>query len=329
VVTIVLAACGAREDKKATQPAAKVNNDEVTVQQINFVLSRAGQLSEQQTKEGGKRVLEQLINQQLLVQQATEKKLDQEPRVLQAIEAAKRQVLAQAYLEQVASGANKPTPEQITEFYDKHPELFAQRKLYRFNQLVIAGKPEFLPTLRSKLEEVDKVSDKSGVMRTLATWLQSQGVKFRAAVATQSAEQLPLEALPKFHAMKVGDLMLLPAQGGFSVLQLAASQAQAMDQEKAKPFIEQFLLNRARLEVTQSELKKLRESAKIEYLGDFKQAAADGKAGAQAGLPEQTPPGEGSAPTATPGHSESAQPPVPSGSGKTDEPKENGIKGHK
>ncbi len=295
----LLSACG--ETQQASAPAAAtVNGKEVRADQINFALARAGSLNEQQRKDVSKRVLEQLINQQLLLQKAAENKLESDPKVLQTIEAATKQILAQAYLEKVAAGAAKPTPEAISEFYAKHPELFSERRIYRFNQLVITGSQEWLPTLQSKLGELDKNPNKAAIMRDLATWLQSQGVKFRAGTATQAAEQLPLEMLPKFHQMKDGDLMVLPAQGGFQVMQLAASQRQSLDQEKAKPVVEQYLLNRARLDLSQAEVKRLREGAKIEYLGEFKQAAVDGKEGAQAGLPEQAQP-EGQAPAALSG----------------------------
>ena len=281
-----LSACGQTQQQNTAPAAATVNGKEVSSSQIDLALARVGTLNEEQRKQAGKRVLEQLINQQLLLQKAAENKLESDPKVLQVIDAATKQILAQAYLEKIAAGAANPTPEAIAEFYTKHPELFSERRIYRFNQLIVAISRERLEALKSKLGELDKKSKKTLVMRDLVAWLQSEGLKFKAGSATQAAEQLPLEMLPTFHKMKEGDLTLLPAQGGVQVLQLVASQTQALDQEKAKPVVEKYLLNRARLTLSQDELKRLRESAKIEYLGEFKQAAADGKSGAQAGLPE-------------------------------------------
>ena len=102
-VIIVLAGCGDSDKKKAaTQVAAKVNREEISVHQINAVLSRAGNLSPEQAKQAGADVLDKLIEQELLVQQSIEKKLDRDPKTMQALEAARRQILAQAYLEQLA-----------------------------------------------------------------------------------------------------------------------------------------------------------------------------------------------------------------------------------
>ncbi len=287
----LLGACGQTQQQSTAPTAVTVNGKQVSADQISFILARAGSLSEEQRKEAGKRVLEQLINQQLLLEKAQENKLESDPKVRQSIDAATKQILAQAYLEKIAGGAAQPTPEAISEFYTKHPELFSERRIYQFNQLVIAISQDALGALQTKLAELDKNPTKTMIMRDLVAWLQSQGLKFRAGTATQAAEQLPLETLPKFHQMKVGDLMLLPARGGVQVLQLVASQTQSLDQEKAKPVVEKYLLNRARLTLSQDEIKRMRESAKIEYLGEYKQAAADGNAGAQAGLPEPAPAG--------------------------------------
>jgi hypothetical protein len=86
---------------------------------------------------------------------------------------------------------------------------------------------------------------------------------------TQAAEQLPLEALPKYHSMKVGDLLFIPQAQGVVVSQLIAAQTQPLNEEQAQPFIEQFLQNRERLKLSEDEMKRLRSAAKIEYVSEF------------------------------------------------------------
>ena len=74
--------------------------------------------------------------------------------------------------------------------------------------------------------------------------------------------------------------MTLTAPGSLNVLVLAGSQSQPLSQEQAKPMIERYLDNAKKREVAEAELKKLRDAAKVEYLGDYVNAgkqAASGK----------------------------------------------------
>ena len=88
----VVAGCGDKKDK-ASQTAAKVNRDEITVHQINFVLQQQRGLRPEQADAASKQILERLIDQQLALQKADELKIDRDPRVVQQLEAAKREIL--------------------------------------------------------------------------------------------------------------------------------------------------------------------------------------------------------------------------------------------
>ena len=269
MLAVSLPACSPQGDGKAGAIAAKVNGDEILSQQIDLALSRAGNIPEAQQKQAQHQVLQRLIDQQLFVQQAIQKKLDREPRVQALMDAAKRQVLAQAYLDQIVQAAPKTTPEQVKAFYSEHPELFSDRRVYRLKELAIAAPADFQPQLRAELERLGKLTDKNKTITQLITWLQSQNIKFQANVTTQAAEQLPMDLIMKIYRMKEGDFLAIPRGNAVVVSQLDKSQSAPLSEEQAAPFIEQLLQNRKRAELSNEEMKRLRGAAKIEYVGDF------------------------------------------------------------
>ena len=260
----VLALAGCGEEKKAsTQVAARVNKEEISIHQINNVLAQSGQIPQDKMKLASRQVLDRLVDQELLVQKAAEKKLDREKKTMQALEAARRDIMARAYLESVAAAVPKPTTAEIADFYAKRPELFSERRLYNLQELNVVGTPADLgPKLEAQIPKAKTLAD-------LAAWLKSQNIAFSGNATTKAAEQMPLELLSRFHQMKDGQFGMLPSPEGVLVVQLMASRSAPLDQKAATPYIEQFLLNQKRVEATNKELKQLQEQAKIEYLGDF------------------------------------------------------------
>lgn len=260
---LLLAACGAKEDKKAaTQSAARVNGAEITVHQINQVLSRLPGVTEETAPQARQEVLNRLIDQQLAVEQAQEKKLDRQPEVMATLEAARRDVLARAYLDQVVNAQAKPTAEESKKYYNDHPELFAQRRVYNLQEIAIEKNDTILPALREKLATAKSIED-------VATWLKDKGIRFAGKGGVRPAEQIPLELLAVLHPMKDGQATVVSNPQGIAVVRIAAAQTMPVDETTAMPRIQQFLANQRSKGIVEKEMKQLRDKAKIEYLGNF------------------------------------------------------------
>jgi EpsD family peptidyl-prolyl cis-trans isomerase len=272
---VVLAGCGDKKDKAASQTAAKVNKDEITVHQINFVLQQQRGLRPEQAEGASRQILERLIDQQLALQKGDDLKIDRDPRVVQQLEAARREILARAYLEKVGEAAAKPTPEEIKKYYDEKPALFSERRVYNIQEIAIEAKPERYAELREKLAGSKDIN-------AFLEFLKASDIRFSGNQAVRSAEQLPLGSLDAFSKMKDGQAMMVPAQNGLQVVLLAGSRSQPVTEEQARPAIEQYLLNDRKRKLVEEDLKAMRASAKIEYIGKFAQAAASAPAAATA-----------------------------------------------
>ncbi|CAD5369202.1 Peptidyl-prolyl cis-trans isomerase, EpsD family [Rubrivivax sp. A210] len=275
---MLLAACGDKKDKPASQTAAKVNKDEITVHQINFVLQQQRNLRPEQAEAASRQILERLVDQQLAVQKAEELKLDRDQRVLQQIDAARREILARAYVERVGDAAPKPTPEEIKKYYGEKPALFAERRIYNIQEIAIEAKPEQQPELRERLSASKNINE-------FLEFLKAKDYRFNGNQAVRSAEQLPLNSLEAFSKMKDGQAGIVPAPNGVQVIVLAGSRSQPVSEEQARPAIEQYLLNERKRKLVEDDLKSLRAAGKIELVGKFAEAASGATAGAATKAP--------------------------------------------
>lgn len=273
-----LTACGNKDDKKvATQVAAKVGSEEISVHQINQVLSRAGAAANgaQGAQAMGREVLEKLIDQQLAVDQATENKLHRSPEVVAQIEAARRDILARAYIQQITSSTTKPTAEETKKYFAENPALFSERRVYNVQEIVVpntAGVADLLRPLATAGRPIEEA----------ATLLKGKNIQFGGGSATRAAEQIPLEILPRIHALKDGQSTVIEAPQTVTLLRVVSSQSAPVPQDAALPRIEQFLLNQRAGEAVAANLKQLRAATKITYMGEFANTAAAAPAAAPA-----------------------------------------------
>ena len=211
---------------------------------------------------GGAQVLEKVIDRELLVQKALEAGLDRDPHVAQALEQARRQLLAQAYLERTAAAA-RSTPDEVRAFYAANPALFAERRIYRLRELAVSAPPQLLDVLRAEAARATELEE-------VAAWLRQRNARFSAFNVTQPAEELPLSQLPQIARMNEGDIAVFATPLGASVVQLMHAAEAPLSEQQAAPVIEQFLAAKKRMELAAAEVRKLRDGARIEYVGDIK-----------------------------------------------------------
>jgi EpsD family peptidyl-prolyl cis-trans isomerase len=305
---VFVTGCGEKKDKAASQTAAKVNKDEITVHQINFVLQQQRGLRPEQADAASKQILDRLIDQQLALQKADDQKIDRDPRVVQQLEAARREIVARAYLEKLGESAPKPTPEEVKKYYEEKPALFRDRRVYSIQEIAIEAKPEQVQLLRDTLGASKDIN-------AFVEFLKAKEFKFSGNQAVRAAEQLPLNSLDAFAKMKDGQAMVVPAPNGVQVVVLAGSRSQPVGEEQAKPAIEQYLLNERKRKLVEDDLKAMRAAAKIEYVGKFA-AAASAPAAAAAATPAPAPaPAPTAAPAVAPATSTAPAPVAPAASG--------------
>lgn len=274
VAALLLAACSPSDPQH--QVAARVNREEISERQVEAFVKQQPQARAEPAEELGRKALELLIDQELAVQKAEELRLHKDPKVLAQMEAARRQILAGAYAEQVRASAGKPSKDEVQRYYDANPALFAERRIYNLQRLEIEAPAEQLDALRARLAASKNLTE-------FTAYLKAQDLRFAAHQTVAAANELPLNSLATLARMKDGQSLLNRSPTGLQLVVLLGSRPQPVDLERARPMIENFLGNQRRHARWQQELKNLRTAAKIEYQGRFATPAAAASAPAEPG----------------------------------------------
>ncbi len=268
LLAAALAGCGDREkESKPGQALASVNGEEITVLQLNEEIQRAGVPAARQ-QEASKQLLQALIDRQLLAGAAAQEKLDRDPKVVQAIERARALIVAQAYMQKRLANIARPTPAEVEDYFNKHPEFFSKRKQFQMDQLVLAAK-DLTPEARA-------AADAARSLEEVAVWLDAHKVKYGRAQVTRSTSDLNPELSKKLLGMPKSQLFSVREGERAMLLAVADVRDAPVPLEVAAPQIEKYLMTNKNKELAAAEVERLRQHAKIEYLN--KELAAGPKA---------------------------------------------------
>jgi EpsD family peptidyl-prolyl cis-trans isomerase len=268
---VTLSGCADSPAERPTQVVARVNGTEISALQVERAMKA---LRGEATADADRQqVVDKLIDRELAVQQALARKLDQQPEVMLRLEELRRELLAGALAERVAASRPRPTAEAVRAFYAAHPELFAQRRIYRLRELVL---PAPSPQLAEAKDRLARRQPQDEIVR----WLARENARYSRQDVLRAAEQVPLEALGKLHRAAEGEIAIFEAPRAVYVYQVLGTQSAPMDLAAATPLIVEHLARQDGERAMAAELRQLRASARIEKVGP---AVAGGPAAARTG----------------------------------------------
>lgn len=268
-LTALLTACPGKSNKAASatdasQVAAQVNDDEISVHQVQALLASQPALAEQLGAAGPARALDSLIDQELAAQGARQVGLDKTPRVLQAMELAKREVLARAYQDHLAEKVVMPDSEAINRYYEAHPELFAKRRRYTLQETVLKMPADKVAGLKAQFEQQPSAE-------AINALIKGSGLPHSSRNSTQWAESLPMDLLSQLAFLKIGQSVAVPRPEGMAVLTVLDAEEVPLSRGQAGNAIQAALLSNTRRELVRKEMDVLRKKAKVIRMGVFAQ----------------------------------------------------------
>lgn len=138
--------------EQATRVVAKVGDRTITLGDFAKMLERMDQFDrlKYQSKERRRELLDEMIDVQLLADEARRQGLDKDPETADAL----RVILRDAMLAEARSGL--PSPAQISDqdvraYFEAHPDKFAEPERRRVAAIVVADKKEAAKVLKAAL----------------------------------------------------------------------------------------------------------------------------------------------------------------------------------
>jgi len=248
------------------QVAARVNDDDITIHQVQYAVQRM-RLPVDGADAAARRALDQLIEQELSAQAARADGLDREPMVVQALEAARREVLARAWQDRLAAPAVRASSDEIDRYYAEHPGLFARRRIYVLQELAVDAK-------ESQFGRVEQIAGEATNPRDVLDKLEGAGFTLRARRFAQSAEDLPIALVEPISALDVGRSIVVPSPSGPRVYTVMHAVAAPVDRRAANDAIDAYMLGERKRRAVADGMKPIRDKARVEYRGSFAKAAS-------------------------------------------------------
>lgn len=254
-MAVALVACGKGESKSG-QALVKVGKEEVTALQLNEELQRVNVPVAQQAQ-ARKQVLESLVDRQIVLNQAMEEKVDRDPKVVQSIERAKALIIAQAYMQNKTGTPAKPTRDEIAQYFDKNPALFAQRKTMELRQLNLATS-DLSDDLKKEIDSAKSIDD-------VAAFMERNNIKFARQQISRSTADLAPALSEKIVNLPKGQLFIVREGDRSTLMTVADIKDTPVTLQASEAQIAQFLTNARIKEAATAELARLRAATKIEY----------------------------------------------------------------
>jgi len=270
---MVLAGCNGGAAPADSQMAVLIDKGGVSAHQVQAVLESNRQLRAEDPKVAVHRAVDILVDQELAAQAARKDGMDTDPRVVQSIEVAKREVLARFYQDQITAKAPRPSDAAIEAYYKANPALFAERKLYTLQETQVEAS-------RTQVDEWVKAARSAA---DIDSAVKASGARSQSRLVLQAAEDLPLVLLARVASLAPGQSVAVASPAApMRIFTVLRTQDAPADLAASREAISAFLFTEQKRELANVAMKSLRERASIQYVGEFARPASGAATGSAA-----------------------------------------------
>jgi len=258
LIVMTLNACHKGNDSLESQVLAKVNGDEVTVEQLHAEMSKISPSLE--SAEAAKKMLASLIDRQLLVQEALKFNLDRAPEVIQAIESSKAQIYAQAYMAKKLAKLEAVSDDEVEGFVSNHPDMFKHRKLFKTIDVAFTN-----DGLRLDVESMERHIT---TLESLETELRAKNIVYDKSNSQFLTDRLPLDILPRISHLKQGDLLFVHNDHSIVVKSIDSILDRPLSNALAMSAARKLLTQQKKQAFIKKEIARLQQLSTIKVFND-------------------------------------------------------------
>jgi len=237
----------------------KVNGQAISVAELEAKSGHDPSGKKQPLTEGR---MKQMVDMELLRQAAVESNLDKDEAIRAKIAISIRTILAMAYMEKQLGAVAEPTEAEITDFYNKNPARFAERKIYQVHEFNIQVPPGKASEIRAQLGKGIKVEE-------FEQWLKGNNIPHSGSPLSVSTDRLPDDVLDKFKNVSVGGTTVLGGDEQMNAVFVLAEQTQPISLAEAKPAVALMMTEKRKQQALDNAMKQVRDKAKIEYIPPY------------------------------------------------------------
>ncbi|MEE4450781.1 peptidyl-prolyl cis-trans isomerase [Novosphingobium resinovorum] len=261
-----LSACG---DVETTPDQVLVRGDdfEITVQEYDQVLRRSPLVTKEAIGPMRQAVMEGLIGEKLLAEEALKAGLDKQAATAQAIAAAKRSVLAQAYVQKLAGNSFRPDEREVRQYYAAHQAQFGERRRLVLSEYVVRSD---LPDVRQYVETLDKRG-----MGELATALAQAMPSITPVTLVRFSDEIPDTPGRTLQRLQAGDAIVYQTPGHVHLGQVQSVEIDPIALVAARPRIEAGLVAQRQSELVRTTVQALRKTRNVKVTQPSLASGAD------------------------------------------------------
>jgi EpsD family peptidyl-prolyl cis-trans isomerase len=200
-LTAGLAVAGCHGKTPTGQVAARVGNDEITVQELQAELAGFNAPDAKTRKAAEQQALQAIIQRKLIAKAAAKAGVDKSPAFAIQKSRMEDMLLVESWQKTLVDAVPEPGPEQVRQYIAGHPELFANRKVYIVDQLRMQGTND--QKLLADLKPLKTLED-------IAKLLQARGIRFEAARGALDSLELGSNIVLQIDKLPAGDIFVLP-----------------------------------------------------------------------------------------------------------------------